>query len=223
MRVLPFLSITITVTYARAVAGVKIVSGIQPLMSEVNDPPCNRGSRAACPLIDAFALSSATACGGFSTFSRGLSSAAWGRIRDARRRSRRHVSLPTRCPCSTAKAAARSRPASGSGTTPTRSSAMLVTSGIRLSRRRLVRRALLQPRDICVNFVGGRSLRHKPWRWITALCSALRYTSKARRPCADCSPISALRPSSSPPSTAPPAIGSGRCPDHTSARAARTC
>ena len=221
MRVLPFLSITITVTYARAVAGVKIVSGIQPLMSEVNDPPCNRGSRAACPLIDAFALSSATACGGFSTFSRGLSSAAWGRIRDARRRSRRHVSLPTRCPCcSTAKAAARSRPASGSGTTPTRSSAMLVTSGIRLSRRRLVRRALLQPRE----YIG--ELRGEPRSRNTSHCArpphyvrpstqdtergdpaptarvSWRYARAARR----------LRQQ-------PPAMGARHCHDHTSAGA----
>ena len=51
-------------------------------------------------------LSSPTSCGAFSTFGCGLSSPAWGRIRDARRPNRRRVSVLTRCRCSTAQSRA---------------------------------------------------------------------------------------------------------------------
>ena len=75
--------------------------------------------------------STATACGDFSTGHHGLSSAAWGRIRDARRPNRTRVSVPTRCLCLTVSHVVHSLPASSSATSPTRSSARLATSGIR--------------------------------------------------------------------------------------------
>ncbi len=75
-----------------------------------------------------------------------------------RRPNRWRVSVPTPYSYLTVSPAARSHPASGSATSPTRSSARLCEERNPQSRRRLVPRALLQPRDICVNFVDNKGL-----------------------------------------------------------------
>ena len=92
------------------------------------------------------------------------------------------------------------------------------------SRRRLVPRALLQPREHIGELRGGAAVsRHRLWPSITVLCSALSYISRARRRCADCSPISALRPSSSPTSTTATGDGVRALSRSHFSRAARTC